>query len=606
MNHEQKLKGILSELQLNEDSLRRRLAHLKFSDEDREQLAKLSVWFEREKQTVMREMTSDFSLVLDSVAVSTISVSDIEINTLNTLLSQYINGLLSGCYNEKYFEKRVELGMLHQERGVAPARYTGVMYQWEERIIDAYCRDPDNGIDFAGITRALHKIVLFDITLVLESYAHAEHQSIEYVATHDVLTGLVNRHQISETVDLLLAQCDESHPISLLFIGISRFKAVNETLGHNVGDAVLKEIARRLTDHLPVHDFAGRLGGDLFVCVAPSCSEEATLQLGEKLIAVLNRPLRLEGLSVDVCVTIGAAIASSPETTSSTLLSQAEMALYHAKGRRQNLAMYADMMKRYSVTQLGIGAELERAMSANELLLFYQPKIDLMKRRIVGAEALIRWLHPFNGMVPPGKFIPAAEDSIIIHPLTDWILDAALTRVAQWWKQGLNWVMSINLSAANLHNQELAGRLAELISLHGVDPNSVMLEITESSLMTDPVKALDTVNALKKLGVKLSIDDFGTGYSSLAYLKDLPVDEVKVDQTFVFGMGDNDKDARIVRGTINLGHSLGLSVAAEGVENEETIVQLKELGCDTAQGYHIARPMPDDEFIVWAEGSGFR
>ena len=603
MTDTERARSILSELRVTNDSLSLRLARLTFGAGDRKGLTEVFNWFEKERNTVVSALMKDSSIAHDPLLTK--AFADPEQSVVKEMISEYIAGLLSYPYDEAYAERRIRLGVAHQRLGVTPDRFTGMMHRWEQAIVSAYCRGEGSN-PCLSILLTIHKVFLFDITLVLEAYAHAEHQSVEYLAKHDLLTGLLNHHGIGETVSALLADCDEAHPIALFFIGLSRFKAINETLGHQSGDAVLKEIAERLKSIAVRIDCVARLGGDFFVCVAPDVAESASREMGEKILGALNHPFPVEDFSVDVVATVGAVIAFSSSDTFSEMLSRAEMALYHAKVRHRSFELYAEKMKRYSVTHLKIGAELQRAINNGELTLFYQPKVSLGDCRVLGMEALIRWLHPVRGMVPPGHFIPLAEESVIIHPLTEWVLDAAFAKASAWRALGYDWTMSVNLSAANLQNKDLAKKVETLLSRYAINPAKIMLEITESALMADPTRALNTVRELKELGVRLAIDDFGTGYSSLAYLKDLPVDEVKVDQSFVLGMSGNIKDERIVLATVFLGHSLGLSVTAEGVEDEAVFLKLLDMGCDKAQGYYIASPMPEDDFLDWAEHTKFR
>ena len=597
-NDTDRVQSILTELRVSTESLSARLALLSFGDEDKKGLAAISKWFEKERDDLVSALVKDYSDAGDPLLMKAFAAPE---QTLTAeLISAYLVGMLSYPYDLAYAKRRIALGVAHQRLGVTPDRFTAMMHRWEHNIVSAYCRCESSNACMS-ILLTIHKVFLFDITLVLESYAHAEHQSVEYLAKHDVLTGLLNHLGIGETVDELLVDCDEMHPISLFFIGLSRFKAINETLGHQVGDAVLREIAERLKSIAVRIERVARLGGDFFVCVVPDVAESETREMGEKILSALNHPFRMDDFSVDVAATVGAVTAVSEKDTFSEMLSRAEMALYHAKVRHRSFELYADKMKRYSVTHLNIGAEIHRAIRDGELVLYFQPKVSLRDTRVMGMEALIRWRHPVRGLVPPGHFIPMAEDSVIIHSLTEWVLNAAFSKAAEWAALGHDWTMSANLSAANLQNKDLPKKVAALLQRHEVEPSRIVLEITESALMADPPRAMNTVRELKELGVRLAIDDFGTGYSSLAYLKDLPVDEVKVDRSFVMGMSADGKDERIVLATVFLGHSLGLSVTAEGVEDEAVFLKLLEMGCDQAQGYYIARPMPEEDFLKWAE-----
>ncbi len=384
-----------------------------------------------------------------------------------------------------------------------------------------------------------------------------------------------------------------------MFIGLSDFKAVNETLGHQMGDVILREIADRLIRLIPGYGMLSRHGGDIFVAGLPNFSGEDTERLLSEISVTLNRPFNLGGFSIDVSAIVGAAAADSSEESAESLMSRAETALYYAKRQQIPTTFFSAEMQRYTVSRLGIGAELRDAIEQNQLILYYQPKIRLKDMRSTGAEALIRWNHPTRGFVAPGLFIPTAERTVLIHPLTEWVLNEALSRAADWRERGLPISVAVNLAAANLQDKDIAKKIEGMLHDYKVSPAAVTLEITESGLMSNPARARKTAFELHELGVMLSIDDFGTGYSSLAYLKDLPVDEVKIDQIFIFGMGRNKRDAGIVHAAINLAHDLNLKVTAEGVEDEEALQKLIDFGCDAVQGYYFSKPLPAEDLETW-------
>jgi hemerythrin-like metal-binding protein/diguanylate cyclase (GGDEF)-like protein len=523
-------------------------------------------------------------------------------------LKDFIFNWVSGTMTFEFIMLFVEAGVFQQRKGVALVP-TIAAYSWVlDQFISTFCsRYPVACEKQMKIVSALRRIGFLHIGLLLEAYAHADHSAIERLATHDRLTGLPNYNLLIDALNSCLTNLGRSDGVCVYFVGLNRFKGINETLGHPVGDQILKEVARRLTGLAEQH-LVSRLGGDIFVLVGTGDDlPDGTADFCRRVQSVLERPVDLEGFSVDVTATIGVAIATDPaiDIDAVSLMRQAEIAMYHAKSHQLPTTVFEMEMKRYSVAQLGLDAELRRAIDNNELVLFYQPKMSLPDGAIIGVEALIRWFHPLKGFMNPGDFIPHAEQTVLIHPLTEWVLRTAVTQAAAWRRKGIDLVVSVNLAAPNLQNRKLPEYLGQLLSDTEIAPSKIMLEITESGLMADPTRALATVREFKALGVRLSIDDFGTGYSSLAYLKRLPVTEVKVDRIFVFGMSKDKRDEQIVRATVKLGHSLGLDVAAEGVEDQETLDKLKIYGCDTVQGFFFSKPLPVEELEGWiAEHSG--
>ena len=319
------------------------------------------------------------------------------------------------------------------------------------------------------------------------------------------------------------------------------------------------------------------------------------------MLATLQQPLRIDEQMVDCSAGLGIVLAPEHGTEPEALLGQVEVAMYEAKRRLAGVLVYQPSMDSRSSVSLSLLSELRRAVLGNELRLFLQPKVGLKSGRVLGAEALVRWVDPARGMVPPMQFIPFAEQTGFIREITRWMLATGVREMARWAERGQPLKLSINLSTRDLLDVDLVERVDSLLRLHDVPAGRLCLEITESAIMDDPTRALQTLQRLSELGVQLSIDDFGTGYSSLAYLKRLPVDELKIDRSFVMGMERDLDDARIVRSTIGLAHTLGLTVVAEGVENPKLMAMLEHLGCDEAQGYGIARPMPIDDWLPWVE-----
>jgi len=413
----------------------------------------------------------------------------------------------------------------------------------------------------------------------------------------DDLTGLPNRGQFARR----LAQALQAGPAAVLMLDLDRVKQVNDKLGYQMGNRLLVQVGERLAA-LPVGADAvvARLSGDEFALMLPGAGRREAEAVAQAMLAALEQPVRLDDSVVDVAGGIGIACGPEHAATAEALLSRAEVAMYEAKHRHFGTRVYDPAFDHGSATTLTLLGEMRRALQQHELRLFIQPKLHLLDGTLVGAEALVRWQHPQRGLVPPLEFIPFAEETGFIHELSLWVVDEAARLLSRWQASALLPRLSVNLSVHDLLKADLVERLQTRLQRHGVAPPSLCLEITESAIMTDPERALQTLKALKALGCRLSIDDFGTGYSSYATLRNLPVDELKIDMSFVRAMERVPKDAMIVRSIIEVAHNLDLSVVAEGVENEAIRQQLALLGCDEAQGWHIGRPMPAEQFEAWA------
>jgi diguanylate cyclase (GGDEF)-like protein len=427
----------------------------------------------------------------------------------------------------------------------------------------------------------------------------------EHRARHDMLTGLANRVHLHDglraTIERALARREL---VGVLVLDLDGFKDVNDTLGHHHGDLLLTEVGDRLREATREGDIVARLGGDEFAVVLPGLPEGADCVLAaERIAAALERPMRLQGVDLDIRASIGIACYPRDGGGADMLLRHADMAMYAAKEQRSGWAVYHDGLDRHTPERLALVAELRRGIEGGELRLHYQPKLDLLTGRVGSVEALARWLHPHRGLVPPGEFIGLAEHTGLIRPLTSWALGEALAQQQRWAAEGLDLAVAVNVSVRAL-TPELPGDVAALLAGH--PGGRLELEITESTMMANPLEALGVLEQLAGLGVRISVDDFGTGYSSLAYLKRLPVHEIKVDRSFVSGMTVDAGDRAIVRSTIELGRSLGLDVVAEGVESPDVLLVLRGLGCRFAQGFGIARPLPADEVAAWVAARAAR
>ena len=424
------------------------------------------------------------------------------------------------------------------------------------------------------------------------------------LAYWDPLTGLPNRVQFRDAVrDAVAQSAGTEHSVAVLMLDLDRFKHVNDVLGYQFGDLLLKRVAERLSQQIMRDgDMVARLGGDEFAVLLRSGDAALAESVAQRITRAFDDPLTLEEHTVDMGAGIGMACWPQHGADADVLLSRAEVAMYAAKRRTAGPLMYDASIDAASTQTLSLLTELRQAVELGELRLYLQPKLALATGSVAGAETLVRWQHPQRGLVPPMQFIPFAEQTGFIRVLTMWVFEEAARHWLALHAQGMSVVLSVNLSTRDLLDQELPQKFDALLTQHRVPAEAFCLEITESAIMDDPQRALGTLNRLSALGFKLSIDDFGTGYSSLAYLKRLPVDELKIDKSFVLSMETDQDDAKIVRSTIDLAHNLGLTVVAEGVENAKVWDLLRELNCDQAQGYHMGKPMPASDFVRWSLG----
>ncbi|MFD0822392.1 putative bifunctional diguanylate cyclase/phosphodiesterase, partial [Micromonospora zhanjiangensis] len=462
----------------------------------------------------------------------------------------------------------------------------------------------------------------------------------ERVARLDPLTGLANRKALVTEIVEQLPLHNEQVPVTvrvpapagragsggaertgrrlaLLLLDLDRFKNVNDALGHAVGDRLLIEVGRRLTEVVRPGDLVARLGGDEFAIVAPRLADaEHARELADQVVAALAEPVPLDGLPLDVGGSIGVALYPDHGRDFETLMRHADVAMYDAKHRGDTVAVYAPESDHNSPERLSLLADLRRVREtpgggpgagsggapgddAGEITMYYQPQVAIDTGEVVGVEALLRWRHPARGMVDPEELIRVAEQSAVMRLLTRRVIDDVVEQLAKWTAAGLDLRAAVNVSVRDLHTGEIVEQIADRLARYGVPTASLQLEITEGALMADPRRVLATISRLDKLGVAISLDDFGTGYSSMQHLRRLPLSEVKVDRSFVLGMAVDADDAAIVRSMIELAGALGLRVVAEGVEDERTWRLLREVGCDVAQGWFYARPMPAADLIAW-------
>jgi diguanylate cyclase (GGDEF)-like protein/PAS domain S-box-containing protein len=432
-----------------------------------------------------------------------------------------------------------------------------------------------------------------DITVRKQAEEKILHQSL-----HDTLTGLPNRTLLEDRLQHAMHMARRhATAVTVIMMDLNQFKEINDTLGHLIGDAVLKETARRVLKAVRPSDTFSRFGGDEFVLLLPETNAEQAVIVISKIKEVLAAEFTVDGHRLLIRSSIGGAIYPRDGDSAATLIQRADVAMYHSKRGNLDYCFYDTTQDHCKPGRLVMIGALHRAIGANELELHFQPKLDLRTGEWRGAEALVRWNHPERGLLSPIEFIPLAEECGLIVPLTEWVLDNALRQQKAWRESGVDIEVAVNLSTRTLRSLALPDNVQRMLNAYSVPAQSLWLEITESAIMEDPVTALSVLKKLNALGIRLSIDDFGTGYSSLTYLKQLPVNEVKIDRTFVFDMLRDSNSLAIVGSTIDLGHQLGISVIAEGVEETDVLEKLKVLECDAAQGFVISKPVRADEFL---------
>jgi diguanylate cyclase (GGDEF)-like protein len=446
---------------------------------------------------------------------------------------------------------------------------------------------------------ALLLVALVGVLLVLRRRLMAR----EYDALHDPLTGLPNRAALRRETDRAIdsARAAPGRHAALLVLDLDGFKAINDTLGHPAGDSLLRQVAESLRESVRPVDVVSRLGGDEFAILLTQLPSETQARvIALHLLARLRaNSYQVDGVALSVDASIGVALLPNHGEDSDLLLQRADVAMYQAKRAHTDVAVYDEAKDTHDVSQLGLLAELRRAVELDELTLHYQPKVSLVTGNLEGVEALVRWEHPTRGLLPPGDFIPMAENTGLMQPLTEWVLRRAIGQAVQWRDAGLMIAVAVNLSPLSLLDQDLPRLVLRLLADASLPAHLLELEITETAIMTDPARATQVLTHLQAMGVRVAIDDFGVGYTSLAYLKTLPVATLKIDRCFIAEILHSDKDQAIVESVIGLGHKLGLTVLAEGIESEVVRERLISLNCDEGQGYHIGRPMTPEQLDNW-------
>jgi diguanylate cyclase (GGDEF)-like protein len=424
----------------------------------------------------------------------------------------------------------------------------------------------------------------------------------EHQALHDSLTGLPNRALFR--LDALEATNGQrlGDGAAVMLMDLDRFKEINDTLGHGTGDKVLQELGSRLLAMLRQGSTIARLGGDEFGIVVPELeSPEEAEQIAQRVLDMVRQPITLDGLELEVGASIGIALQGEHGDDADTLIQHADVAMYSAKDSGSGFAFYSAALDHTSPMRLGLVAALRQAIEGDALVVHYHPKISVTSGLVCGAEALVRWDHPIRGVVSPDEFIPVAEQSGLVRELTKVVLKEAIASNARLRQIGYDIPISVNISARTLHDFGLAATVADIVDQHGIRPSDVVLEITETTIMENPARAIAELEQLREIGVRISMDDFGTGHSSLAQMKSLPIDELKIDKSFITEMTQGSRDALIAASSVDLARRLGMKVVAEGVETNQVLQMLHEMGCDEAQGFYFTAPIPEVDFFRWLQ-----
>ena len=452
-------------------------------------------------------------------------------------------------------------------------------------------RNVQRGDELGVLAEGLH---------LMQTAVQTRDQSIRRLAYEDALTGLMNRTAFGSALGEALREAAGA-PIGVAVINLHRFRRINEHLGYSVGDAVLTEIAARIASVPSVRSAVARLAADQFAAFTRLADREGLHPWGTSLLLALAEPVIVEAQPIDISATLGLVLADK-DASHDELMRCADLALDCARREKRALAIYKAALKPAARDQISLLGELRHAVEHDELRLYFQPKIDLRSARVAGAEVLLRWQHPTRGLLTPVDFIPFAEQTGFIRWLTRWTLDHSMAQAAEWHRAGLALNLAVNISSEDIGDSRFDSRVASLLSRHQLPPSLLTLELTETGFIEDPTRALMMLSALAALGVGLSIDDFGTGYSSLSHLARMPVDEMKIDRSFIQSLESDPEFATVVRSAIDMGHGLGLKVVAEGIESAAAANRLREFGCDIAQGYLYAKPVPLPEFEAWMKG----
>lgn len=431
-------------------------------------------------------------------------------------------------------------------------------------------------------------------------------ERLAHLALHDPLTGLPNRALLMDRLEQAVRVCEREHTsFAFCLLDLDRFKEVNDTLGHQFGDRLLQEVAARLDGVLRVSDTAARLGGDEFALLLPGSTMDGAIALAARICQTLAQPFDLDGHHPEIVASIGIVQCPLHSADVTTLLAQVDVAMYAAKQAGCGYTVYDPTLQEHSPEQLALPHEFRAALANDELFLEYQPLVAFTPEQVPTVEALLRWSHPRFGAIPPARILPLAERLGLTMPLFLWTLHTALRQCRVWHDRGLGLRVAVNIAPGALRDAKLPANVAQMLGEYALPASSLMLELTEGALMVDPEQTLTVLDNLHAMGVHLVLDDFGTGFASLAYLKNIPVQAIKLDKSFVLGMVPGNRDEAIVRSVIDLSHVLGLAVVAEGIEDQGTLSRLAELGCDSGQGFYMSKPVPVRELEDWLESSSW-
>ncbi|MGH2903896.1 MAG: putative bifunctional diguanylate cyclase/phosphodiesterase [Solirubrobacteraceae bacterium] len=453
---------------------------------------------------------------------------------------------------------------------------------------------------FCGL--ALLWAILFRIVARASRTLRRQARENDRLARYDQLTELPNRTLLIEHVSAALARRErlrQKHQVAVLLMDLDGFKEINDTLGHANGDAVLCEVARRLHAELEPDAIVARLGGDEYGILQPTADVPQAMLFAARAQSALEQPIEVEGVALNVEASIGLAVVPEHAEDVDELLQHADMALDRAKSNHSRVEVYSSEHDHFDTAKLTLLGQLRSGLEREELILHYQPKVDLRSGRTTGVEALVRWQHPEHGLLPPSAFISMVEQTALIGPVTLYVIERALVQMMAWRKLGLHIAVSVNLSARNLQDTELPAQIEALMRKHDTPAEDLIVEVTESATMVNPERAVDVLETLRGMGIGVSIDDFGTGHASIAYLTQLPASEIKIDRSFITGICEHPRNEAITRSTIDLARHLDLHVVAEGIETHADMERVSSLGCDTAQGYLISKPIEGNELTAW-------
>jgi diguanylate cyclase (GGDEF)-like protein len=518
---------------------------------------------------------------------------------LKAAQSQYFRRLTAGDYGKDYILDRLQVGHSHQRIGLEPKWYTGAYRKYLSFLLPLLHEVSEGDSEkFMAYYDALLKVVFFDMELALDTYFHSDRQELSRMANHDALTGLPNRYLLSDRIEQAIHQAHRDQSmVAILFIDLDRFKVINDSLGHQVGDQVISEVSDRFGSLLREGDTIARLGGDEFVVILADLErEEGIVSVAKKLLSSIEQAIAINSFELFTTASMGIAVYPLDGKNENELLKNADAAMYLAKQEGGNtFRFYRQEMNMLSLTRLNMEARLRQALKNQEFMLFYQPQVDLASGRIVGVEALLRW-EPNGVMILPADFIALTEETGLIIPVGEWVLEEACQQVVAWHASGIAPIrMAVNISARQFMGQDIVETVSRILSKTGCKASWLELEITESAVMEQPQASALTLKKLSEMGIKISLDDFGTGYSSLAYLKQFPVDSLKIDRSFVQNIGAGQGDDAIIRAVIALADGLGIEVVGEGIEKKSQYDFLKKLNCDLGQGFYFSRPLLADE-----------